>query len=77
LDGPQTLNTTTYDLAPFAGEILRGDAYCVLMSANGTEANVDIKEIVFGTLSPVTTYVPETARVDLQIIGVSILTARE
>jgi ABC-type antimicrobial peptide transport system permease subunit len=66
----QTLNTTTFDLAPYAGEILRGDAYCVLMSSNGTQATIDIKEITFEPLSPVISYVPEISRVDLQIVGI-------
>ncbi len=66
----QTLNTTTFDLAPYAGEILRGDAYCVLMSSNGTKAAIDITGITFEPLSPVISYVPEISRVDLQIVGI-------
>ena len=49
---------------------MRGDVYCALMSANGTKANVDITEITFGTSSPIITFVPETARIDLQVVGI-------
>ena len=65
-----TLNAVPFDLEPYAGEVMRGDLYCALMSANGTKATVDVTEIAFGTLFPVIAYVPETARVDLQVVGI-------
>jgi hypothetical protein len=44
---PQTLNTTTFDLAPYSQQALRGDAYLALMSSNGTQATIQIEEIIF------------------------------
>jgi ABC-type antimicrobial peptide transport system permease subunit len=67
---PATLNAAPFDLEPYAGEIMRGDVYCALMSSNGTQANVDITEITFGTLSPIISFVPETARINLQVVGI-------
>ena len=67
---PTTLNAAPFDLEPYAGEIMRGDVYCALMSSNGTQANVDITEITFGTLSPIISFVPETARINLQVVGI-------
>ena len=66
----ETLNTTTVDLAPYAGEVLRGDAYCVLMSGNGTRATLDITGLTFEPIEPVINYVPEVAQVDLQVFGI-------
>ena len=67
---PFTMDTTQFDLAPYAGGLLRGDVYCALMSSNGTQASVGITEIAFCTSDPVVSYVPETFRVDLQIVGI-------
>jgi ABC-type antimicrobial peptide transport system permease subunit len=64
------LNTAMFDLAPYAGQTLRGDAYLTLMSANGTQANIEIKEISFGTLIPTISFVSQTSRVELQIVGI-------
>ena len=67
---PATLNAAPFDLEPYAGEVMRGDIYCALMSSNGTQANVNITEITFGTLSPIISFVPETARINLQVVGI-------
>jgi ABC-type antimicrobial peptide transport system permease subunit len=65
-----TLNAAPFDLEPYAGEVMRGDVYCALMSSNGTKASADINDIVFGTLSPIISFVPETARINLQVVGI-------
>ena len=67
---PVTMNSTYFDLAPYAGGVLRGDMYLALMSSNGTRASVSITEIAFFTSQPVVSYMPETFRVDLQIVGI-------
>ena len=67
---PATLDAVPFDLTPYAGAALRGDVYLSLMSSNGTQASVDITEIAFGPLSPIISFVPETARVDLQVVGI-------
>ena len=65
-----TLTAAPFDLEPYAGEIMRGDFFCSVMSANGTQATVDISKITFGTLSPIISYVPETARIELKVVGI-------
>jgi len=65
-----TLTATPFDLEPYAGEVMRGDLFCSVMSANGTHATVDISKITFGTLSPIISYVPETARIELKVVGI-------
>ncbi len=65
-----TLNTVSFDLAPYAGRMLRGDSYIAIMSSNGTQAKMDISEIAFETSTPIVSYKSETARVDLQVVGI-------
>ena len=65
-----TLNTVLFDLAPYAGRTLRGDAFLVIMSSDGLPASIEISEIAFETATPVISYTPEIARVDLQVVGV-------
>ena len=65
-----TLNTVQFDLAPYAGRTLRGDAYLVIMSSDGMPATIEISEIAFETSKPVIAYTSETARVDLQVVGI-------
>ena len=67
---PAALGAAPFDLEPYAGEIMRGDFYCALMSSNGTQAFVDITEISFGTVSPVLSFVPETERIELHVVGI-------
>ena len=65
-----TLSATPFDLTPYAGETVRGDFFCSVVSANGTRAAVDISAITFESLSPLVTYIPETARIDLNVVGI-------
>jgi ABC-type antimicrobial peptide transport system permease subunit len=65
-----TLNSLSFDLAPYAERTLRGDAFLVVMSPAGTPASIEISEIAFETTKPVIVYTPETARIDLQVVGV-------
>ncbi|MCJ7763001.1 FtsX-like permease family protein, partial [Candidatus Bathyarchaeota archaeon] len=65
-----TLNTVSFDLAPYAGRTLRGDAYLAIMSSDGMPATIEISEIAFETSKPVITYTSETERVDLQVVGI-------
>jgi ABC-type antimicrobial peptide transport system permease subunit len=65
-----TLNTVLFDLAPYAGRTLRGDAFLVIMSSDGLPASIEISEIAFETATPVISYTPEIARVDLQVVGI-------
>jgi len=65
-----TLNMVSFDLAPYTGRTLRGDAYLVIMSSDGMPATIEISEIAFETSKPVIAYKSETARVDLQVVGI-------
>ena len=65
-----TLNTELFDLAPYAGRTLRGDAFLAIMSSDGLPASIEISEIAFGTATPVISYTSEIARVDLQVVGI-------
>ncbi len=65
-----TLNTVSFDLAPYAGRTLRGDAYLAVISFDGMPASIEISEIAFETSKPVITYTTEIARVDLQVVGI-------
>ena len=67
---PTTLNAAPFDLEPYAGEVMRGDIFAAIMSSNGTKATVDITKIAFGTQSPMVSFVPETARIELQVVGI-------
>jgi len=65
-----TLNKVLFDLAPYAGRTLRGDAFLVIMSSDGLPASIEISEIAFETTTPVISYTPEIERVDLQVVGI-------
>lgn len=65
-----SLAEVPFDLTSYAGEVMRGDFFCAVMSANGTTATLDLAKITFGTLSPVISYVPETARIDLTVVAI-------
>ncbi len=64
------LTAEPFDLEPYAGEGVRGDFFCAIMSANGTKATLDITGITFDTLSPIIAYIPETARIELEVVGI-------
>jgi ABC-type antimicrobial peptide transport system permease subunit len=70
LEDIDTLNSVSFDLAPYAGSILRGDAYLVVMSADGLPANIEISEIAFETSKPVIAYTSEIERTELQVVGI-------
>jgi ABC-type antimicrobial peptide transport system permease subunit len=64
------LNTVQFDLAPYSERTLRGDAFLAVMSANGTQAEIEISEIKFESSTPIFIYTSETERVDLQVVGI-------
>ena len=64
-----TLNAA-FDLAPYADRTLRGDAFLVVMSADGMPASIEISEIAFETSKPVISYSSEVERTQLQIVGI-------
>ncbi|MCW4031320.1 MAG: ABC transporter permease, partial [Candidatus Bathyarchaeota archaeon] len=77
LTDPATLNATTYDLTPYAGKVLRGEAYLSIASLNGTRASINITEIAFesptlydSTRIPIIEFTSENSRVELQIVGI-------
>ena len=70
LESIDTLNTISFNLAPYAGSTLRGDAYLVVMSADGLPANIEISEIAFETSKPVIAYTSEIERTELQVVGI-------
>jgi ABC-type antimicrobial peptide transport system permease subunit len=70
LENIETLNTVSFDLAPYSGSTLRGDTYLVVMSADGLPANIEISEIAFETSKPAITYTSEIERTGLQVVGI-------
>ena len=44
LTNPSIVNTVPFDLTNYSDRILRGDFFVSVMSANGTQASVDITE---------------------------------
>jgi ABC-type antimicrobial peptide transport system permease subunit len=74
---PSTLNSLSFDLAPFVGRTLIGQSFLTALSLNGTNANIDITEIAFevsnqtGSLRlPLVEYSSEVSRVNLQVVGI-------
>jgi ABC-type antimicrobial peptide transport system permease subunit len=67
---PTTLNAAPFDLTPYAGGVLRGDFYVAMMSSNGTRASANITGITFGSVAPVISFIPETSRVELHVVGI-------
>ncbi len=72
-----TLNALPFDLTPYAGRTLRGDAYIAIISFNGTRASINISEIAFETPTlngssrlPIISFTPEISRVELQVVGI-------
>ncbi|MBN1358151.1 ABC transporter permease [Candidatus Bathyarchaeota archaeon] len=64
-----TLNAA-FDLSPYADRTLRGDAFLVVMSADGMPASIEISEIAFETSKPVISYSSEVERTTLQVVGI-------
>jgi ABC-type antimicrobial peptide transport system permease subunit len=72
-----SLNNSTFDLTPYAGKFLRGDAYLTIVSLNGTKASIDISEIAFETLTPngtqrvpIVSFTPEISKIDMNVVGI-------
>ena len=70
LETIDTLNSQLFDLTPYAERTLRGDAYLVVMSADGLPASIEISEIAFETSKPVISYSSEIERVELQVVEI-------
>jgi ABC-type antimicrobial peptide transport system permease subunit len=70
LENIDTLNSQLFDLTSYAERTLRGDAYLVVMSADGLPASIEIAEIAFETSKPVISYTSEIERIELQIVGI-------
>ncbi len=77
LTDPSTLNSLSFNLAPYAGRSLTGTSFLSALSLNGTNANLDITEIAFETYNktvsprlPFVTYSSEISRVKLQVVGI-------
>jgi len=70
LENIDTLDSQLFDLTPYAERTLRGDAYLVVMSADGLPASIKISEISFETSKPVISYSSEIERVELQVVGI-------
>jgi len=65
-----TLNSASFDLAPYADRTLRGDAFLAVISTDGMPANIEISEIAFETSKPVISYSSEIERMELQVVGI-------
>jgi ABC-type antimicrobial peptide transport system permease subunit len=72
-----TLDISTFDLAPYAGRFLRGDAYLAIRSFDGTKANIDITEIAFETAIPngyqrlpIISFTPDISKVEMKVVGI-------
>jgi ABC-type antimicrobial peptide transport system permease subunit len=71
------LDNSTFDLTPYAGKFLRGDAYLAIISLNGTKANINITEIAFETLTPngtqripIISFTPEISKLEMNVVGI-------
>ncbi|HLN44320.1 MAG TPA: FtsX-like permease family protein [Candidatus Sulfotelmatobacter sp.] len=74
---PATLNNTEFDITQYSSKQLRGDAYLAIVSANGTQASVNVTEIAFETASPagvirtpIISYTSELAKLYLQVTAI-------
>ena len=72
-----TLNSSLFDLSPYAGKSLSGNAYIVLMSFDGTPAAINITEIAFETMTPdgfqrvpIIDFIPKISKVELNVVGI-------
>jgi len=72
-----TLDSSTFDLAPYAGRSLRGDAYLAIRSFDGTQASIDITEIAFEAPTPygyqrlpIISFTPEISKVEMHVVGI-------
>jgi len=72
-----TFNNSTFDLTPYAGKVLRGDAFLGIVSFDGTPASIEIKEIAFETLTPngtqrvpIISSTPEISKIEMNVVGI-------
>jgi len=72
-----TLDSSTFDLAPYAGRSLRGDAYLAIRSFDGTQASIDITEIAFEAPTPygyqrlpIISFTPEISKVEMHVVSI-------
>ncbi len=77
LTDPVTLDTVPFDLTPYAGRTLRGQAFMTLVSLNGTRASINVTEIAFETPNlngssrlPIIKFASEISKVELQVVGI-------
>jgi ABC-type antimicrobial peptide transport system permease subunit len=72
-----SLNNSTFDLTPYSGRILRGDAYLAIVSLDGNPASINITEIAFETVTPngtqkvpIISFTPKISKVDMNVVGI-------
>lgn len=72
-----TINDSLFELAPYAGKSLSGNAYLVIRSFDGNPAAINITEIAFETLTPdgyqripIIDFVPEISKVDMNVVSI-------
>jgi ABC-type antimicrobial peptide transport system permease subunit len=72
-----TFDSSTFDLTPYTGRSLRGDAYLAIRSLNGTQASINITEIAFESLTPhgyqklpIISFTPEISKVEMTVVGI-------
>lgn len=77
MTNPSTLNSTDFDLTPYAGKTMTGQGFLTLMSFNGAASNINITEIAFETTTPngnirvaIYQYNSEISRTDLKVVGI-------
>ena len=71
------LNNSTFDLTPYSGKNLRGDAYLLIRSLDGTNASINITEIAFETLTPngptrvpIVSFTQKIEKLDMKVTGI-------
>jgi ABC-type antimicrobial peptide transport system permease subunit len=72
-----SLNDFSFDLTPYSGRILRGDAYLAIVSLDGTPASLNITEIAFETVTPngtqrvpIIIFTPKISKVEMNVVGI-------
>ena len=72
-----TFNNSTFDLTPYTGRVLRGDAFLGIVSFDGTPASIEITEIAFETITPngtrrvpIVTFTPEISKIEMDVVGI-------
>ncbi|KON34340.1 hypothetical protein AC477_00555 [miscellaneous Crenarchaeota group-1 archaeon SG8-32-1] len=72
-----TLDNSTFNLTPYAGRFLRGDAYIAIISFDGTPATIEISEIAFETVTPngiqrvpIIQFNPEISKVEMNVVDI-------